>query len=217
MVRFEATTPRTPYSHFVRNEQLQPSLTAGFRNLLYVSITPRATFAAGTPTERDNAMWKFPITTEKQHRKNFSKTDRTWRLASCRKLVTVSPHSLLRLHSKRTTSHCLACSDHSNHLQPRTPPFKQQHPSATLTLPHFTHYILHSTLYTLHFTLYTPYLTHHFTHYILHSTFYTLHFTHYTLHSITPYLTRPYTVLFALPPPPGISTHLQPSPAGSFA
>ena len=32
MVTFEATAPRTPYSHFVRNEQLQPSLTAGFRN-----------------------------------------------------------------------------------------------------------------------------------------------------------------------------------------
>ena len=32
MVRFEATAPRTPYSHFVRKEQLQPSLTAGFRN-----------------------------------------------------------------------------------------------------------------------------------------------------------------------------------------
>ena len=33
MVRFEATAPRTPYSHFVRKEQLKPSLTAGFRNL----------------------------------------------------------------------------------------------------------------------------------------------------------------------------------------
>ena len=32
MVRFEATAPRTPYSHFVREEQLKPSLTAGFRN-----------------------------------------------------------------------------------------------------------------------------------------------------------------------------------------
>ena len=27
-----ARCPQTPYSHFVRNEQLQPSLTAGFRN-----------------------------------------------------------------------------------------------------------------------------------------------------------------------------------------
>ena len=104
-------------------------------------------------------MWRFPITTEKQHRKNFSKTDRTWRLVSRRKLVTVSPHSLLRLHSKQTTSLYLACSNHSNHLQPRTTPLKQQHPSATLTLPHFTHYILLSTLHTLHFTLCTPYLT----------------------------------------------------------
>ena len=33
MVRFEATAHRTPYSHFVRKQQLQPSLTAGFRNL----------------------------------------------------------------------------------------------------------------------------------------------------------------------------------------
>ena len=33
MVRFKATAPRTPYSHFVRKEQLKPSLTAGFRNL----------------------------------------------------------------------------------------------------------------------------------------------------------------------------------------
>ena len=33
MVRFEATAPRTPYSHFVRKEQLQPSLTAGFRKI----------------------------------------------------------------------------------------------------------------------------------------------------------------------------------------
>ena len=43
--------PQTPYSHFVRNEQLQPSLTAGFRNNplshtpihywgLYPSISP---------------------------------------------------------------------------------------------------------------------------------------------------------------------------------
>ena len=30
---FWGTAPRTPYSHFVRNEQLQPSLTAGFRNI----------------------------------------------------------------------------------------------------------------------------------------------------------------------------------------
>ena len=33
MVRFEATAPRTPYSHFVRKEQLKPSLTAGFRKI----------------------------------------------------------------------------------------------------------------------------------------------------------------------------------------
>ena len=33
------------------------------------------------------------------------------------------------------------------------PPLKQRHLSATLTLPHFTHYILHYTLYTLYFTL----------------------------------------------------------------
>ena len=38
MVRFEATAPRTPYSHFVRKEQLKPSLTAGFRNLFAVSL-----------------------------------------------------------------------------------------------------------------------------------------------------------------------------------
>ena len=30
---FRHAAPQTPYSHFVRNEQLQPSLTAGFRNL----------------------------------------------------------------------------------------------------------------------------------------------------------------------------------------
>ena len=29
---FRHAAPQTPYSHFVRNEQLQPSLTAGFRN-----------------------------------------------------------------------------------------------------------------------------------------------------------------------------------------
>ena len=57
------------------------------------------------------------------------------------------------LHSKQTTSHCLACGNHSNHLPPLTPPLKQQHLSATLTLRHFTHYMLRSTLYTLYFTL----------------------------------------------------------------
>ena len=33
LVTLGTTAPQTPYSHFVRNEQLQPSLTAGFRNL----------------------------------------------------------------------------------------------------------------------------------------------------------------------------------------
>ena len=33
MVWFRHAAPQTPYSHFVRNEQLQPSLTAGFRNI----------------------------------------------------------------------------------------------------------------------------------------------------------------------------------------
>ena len=56
------------------------------------------------------------------------------------------------------------------------------------------------TLYTLHFTLYT-----------LHATFYTLHFTHYTLHSTLHTL---HCTLYTLPPPPGISTHLQSSPCG---
>ena len=33
---FRHAAPQTPYSHFVRNEQLQPSLTAGFRNKIDV-------------------------------------------------------------------------------------------------------------------------------------------------------------------------------------
>ena len=33
---FRHAAPQTPYSHFVRNEQLQPSLTAGFRNIKIV-------------------------------------------------------------------------------------------------------------------------------------------------------------------------------------
>ena len=37
MVWFRHAAPQTPYSHFVRNEQLQPSLTAGFRNYLILS------------------------------------------------------------------------------------------------------------------------------------------------------------------------------------
>ena len=81
-----------------------------------------------------------------------------------------------------------------------------QPPSATL--PHFPHYILHSTLYTLHFPIYTPYLT---PLYAVHTTFYTLHFTLYTLHSTLHTL---HCTLYTLPPPPGISTHLQPSPCG---
>ena len=69
------------------------------------------------------------------------------------------------------------------------------------------------TLYTLHFTLYTLHTTLHTLHSIpyttLHTTFYTLHFTHYTLHSTLHTL---HCTLYTLPPPPGISTHLQPSP-----
>ena len=45
----------------------------------------------------------------------------------------------------------------------------------------------------------------------LHTTFYTLHFTHYTLHSTLHTL---HCTLYTLPPPPGISIHLQPSPCG---
>ena len=71
------------------------------------------------------------------------------------------------------------------------------------------------TLYTLHFTLYTLHTTLHTLHSIpyttLHTTFYTLHFTHYTLHSTLHTL---HCTLYTLPPPPGISTHLQPSPCG---
>ena len=104
-----------------------------------------------------------------------------------------------------TTSHCLACSNHSNHLQPRTPsqtaaPVCNPHP-ATLHTLHFTLYTLHNILHTLHSIPYTT----------LHTTFYTLRFTHYTLHSILHTL---HCSLYTLPPPPGISTHLQPSPCG---
>ena len=71
------------------------------------------------------------------------------------------------------------------------------------------------TLYTLHFTLYTLHTTLHTLHSIpyttLHTTFYTLHFTHYTLHSTLHTL---HCTLYTLPPPPGISIHLQPSPCG---
>ena len=44
MVRFEATAPRTPYSHFVRKERLKPSLTAGFRNIWYYQLTVNELF-----------------------------------------------------------------------------------------------------------------------------------------------------------------------------
>ena len=77
---------------------------------------------------------------------------------------------------------------------------------STLRTAHSTLYTLHFTLYTLHTTLYTlhsiPYTT-------LHTTFYTLHFPHYTLHSTLHTL---HCTLYTLPPPPGISIHLQPSP-----
>ena len=39
LVTLGTTAPQTPYSHFVRNEQLQPSLTAGFRNRYSVRCT----------------------------------------------------------------------------------------------------------------------------------------------------------------------------------
>ena len=84
---------------------------------------------------------------------------------------------------------------------------QSKHMHRTLYTPHST---LHFTLYTLHCTCYTPHSalrTRHFTHYILHSTLYTLHFTLYT-----PYLIH--CTLYTLPPPPGISIHLQPSPCG---
>ena len=123
--------------------------------LLYLSITPRATLAAGTPTAVHEAKSRFPGITEKQNCKNFSKTVH---MATYTRLYTLHfTHSTL--HFTLFSLHTILYTLHVTLLTPY----------CTLYTPHSILYTPHSTLHTLHFTLYT-----------LHSTLYTLHFTLYT-------------------------------------
>ena len=135
--------------------------------LLYLSITPRATLAAGTPTAVHEAKSRFPGITEKQNCKNFSKT--------------VHMATYTRLYTLRFTLHTAHSTLYTLHFTLYTLPSTHHTLYVTRYTPHSLLHTLHSTLHTLHSTLYTS----HSTLYTLHSTLYTLNFTLDTLHSHT--------------------------------